>query len=112
MQGVGASAEIDIFPLMDVYARIARLAGIPMGRPAPPKLRDPKTGLISLPSKVLSLRGMLLDKKAQEEREEFAAELRTKMKLAFDEVDGIEDEIEVEQVIEDETKSSSTLRKR
>lgn len=112
MQGVGASAEIDIFPLMDVYARIARLAGIPMGRPAPPKLRDPKTGLISLPSKVLSLRGMLLDKKAQEEREEFAAELRTKMKLAFDEVDGIEEEIEVEQVIEDETKSSSTLRKR
>jgi hypothetical protein len=113
MQGVGASAEIDIFPLMDVYARIARLAGIPMGRPAPPKLRDPRTGLISLPSKVLSLRGMLLNKEAQEEREKFATELRSKMKLAFDEVDQI-DSSEESKIIDDikQESISTTLRRR
>lgn len=94
MEGADASAEIDIFPLMDLYARIARMAGVSMGGPPPPKIRDPKTGSISLPSKVLSTRGMLLDKEGQEKREEFSAKLRSKMKIAFDEVAGRKDVIE------------------
>jgi len=88
MEGADASAEIDVFPLMDLYARIACMAGIPMGRPPPPKIRDPKTGSISLPSKVISVRGMLIDKVGQEKREAFSAKLRSKMKSAFDEVSG------------------------
>ena len=36
MRGVGASAEIDQFPLIDLWARLARRLGVNMGRPAPP----------------------------------------------------------------------------
>lgn len=50
MQGVGSSAEIDQFPLLHVYARVARKAGVPMGRPPPPTVTVLPDGTLERPS--------------------------------------------------------------
>jgi len=83
MQGIGASAEIDQFPLIDVYARLARAAGVKMGRGAPPSVRDAQGRLVA-PS--VALAGLGGARRAAA-RADFSMRLRARMTAAFDECD-------------------------
>jgi hypothetical protein len=95
MQGVGSSAEIDQFPLIDAYSRLARIAGLKMGRAPPPALRDAESGRVLSPTEALAC----LSTQAQRD---FAARLRGRMQAAFEErdagrseaIDGIGEEVE------------------
>ena len=83
MQGIGASAEIDQFPLIDAYARLARAAGVKMGRGAPPSVRDAQGRLVA-PS--VALAGLGGARRAAA-RADFSLRLRSRMTAAFDECD-------------------------
>ena len=89
MRGVGASAEIDIFPLIDSWARLARRLGVDMGRPGPPsceQLFSPLTGELARPSDLMRLASATSSVQAFARvtaRTEFVESLRTNMKAAF-----------------------------
>lgn len=83
MQGIGASAEIDQFPLIDVYARLARAAGLKMGRGAPPSVRDAQGRLVA-PS--VALAGLGGARKAAA-RADYVLRLRARMAAAWNECD-------------------------
>jgi hypothetical protein len=80
MQGVGSSAEIDQFPLIDAYSRLARIAGVRMGRAPPPSLRDADSGRVLSPTEALA--GL-----STQAQRDFAARRRGRMQAAFDERD-------------------------
>jgi hypothetical protein len=46
MEGCDTSAEVNLFPLLNVYARIARCAGLSAGRAAPPVLGQRLDGTV------------------------------------------------------------------
>jgi hypothetical protein len=83
MQGIGSSAEIDQFPLIDVYARLARAAGLKMGRAAPPSVRDEQGRLVP-PS--VALAGLGGARKAAK-RLDYSLRLRARMVAAWNECD-------------------------
>jgi hypothetical protein len=98
MRGVGASAEIDQFPLIDLWARLARRLGVDIGRPAPPTAAavfSAATGELARPSDLLrhstaTSRSATLRGRAAG-RVEYVERLRASMKVAFLEFDADEE---------------------
>jgi hypothetical protein len=85
-EGVGATAEIDCYPLLNVYARVARLAGVRIGRAAPPTAQDMlrPDGSLRPPSEILAGQG---GKAVAAQRAAYSVKLREAMVSAWDEAD-------------------------